>query len=127
MAVILNCDHAAERVAAANKGTRVVCLADAGWFPLIPTPPAYDGITFPSAWFNGVWQQGFKGHNASISMHPDCLADKNESTAWLCTMPQIAAQYVSTPSEESHAGKGSLVGHVIDPFVGISMRQRPHD
>jgi hypothetical protein len=44
-----------------------------------------------------VWQHGYTGHNATVSMHPDCLADKNDTTAWHCTMPQVAAQYVKTP------------------------------
>ena len=38
MAVYLNCDHWAERIGAANAKIDVVCLADAGWFPLIETP-----------------------------------------------------------------------------------------
>ena len=38
MAVYLNCDHWAERIGAVNAKTDVVCLADAGWFPLIETP-----------------------------------------------------------------------------------------
>jgi hypothetical protein len=42
MAVYLNCDHWADKVAASNAKTNVaktnvVCLADAGFFPIIPT------------------------------------------------------------------------------------------
>ena len=94
MAVYLNCDHWAAKIGAANSRTDVVCLADAGWFPLIESP--YNGQKF-STWFNGVWQQGYNGHNASVSMHPQCLADHNSSTAWHCTLPQVAATYVKTP------------------------------
>ena len=102
MAVYLNCDHWAESIAAANAKASVRCLADAGWFPLIPTANdcphgCFEGIRFPSEWFNGVWRTGFSNHNASVSMHPKCLADHNASTEWLCTMPQVAAKYVKTP------------------------------
>ena len=84
MAVYLNCDHWAEQVALANPKTDVVCLAYAGWFPLIESP--YNGQTL-STWFNGVWKNGYERHNASVSMHPQCLVDHNESTKWHCTLP----------------------------------------
>jgi hypothetical protein len=95
MAVYLNCDHWAAKVRAANTATDVVCLADAGWFPLIEA--TFDGVSLPSTWFNGVWQNGFASHNANASVHPQCLADHDASSQWLCTMPQVAARYVETP------------------------------
>ena len=94
MAVYLNCDHWAERIGTTNAKTDVVCLADAGWFPKIESP--YNGVTL-STWFNGVWENGYSGHNASGSMHPQCLAEHNDTTAWECTLPQVAATYVKTP------------------------------
>jgi len=90
MAVYLNCDHWATRIAATNTGTHVVCLADAGWFPLIDS-------TFSNTWFNGVFHNSYISRNASASMHPKCLADTNSSTQWQCAMPQVAARYVETP------------------------------
>ena len=73
MAVYLHCDHWAGKIRDANAEADVVCLADAGWFPLIES--TYDGVALPSTWFNGVWQSGYTNHNASGSMHPKCLAD----------------------------------------------------
>ena len=56
----------------------------------------YEGVAF-SGWFNGVWEAGYAGHNVTGSVHPQCLADHNASTAWHCTLPQVAATYVKTP------------------------------
>eukprot|EP00729_Bicosta_minor_P010277 gene10277-14308_t len=83
MAVCLNCDHWADQIANVNAKTNVVCHADSGWFLLIPTTLScpngcFDGVNFPSSWFNGVWKNGYEGHNASLSMHPACLADRKE-------------------------------------------------
>lgn len=35
--------------------------------------------------------------NRDFFRHPQCLIDHNESTAWHCTLPQVAATYVKTP------------------------------
>ena len=58
-----------------------MCLADAGWFPLIQPDRGF------STWFNGVWEHGYTGHNVSVSVHPKCLSDHNATTEWMCTLP----------------------------------------
>lgn len=93
MAVYLHCDAWATAIAAVSPDTRTVCLADSGWFPLVPdTPP------FPSSWFNGVWSGGFVWHNATAALSLECLAAQpNTSSAWLCNMPEVAAPFIHTP------------------------------
>ena len=89
LAVFLHCDEWAARVAKANPATNTVCLADSGWFPLVPA------TGFPSTWFNGVWQRGIS-LNISSALNPACLAD-NAASPWLCGMAEVAALYISTP------------------------------
>lgn len=91
LAVFLHCDEWAAALHAAKADMKVVCLSDSGWFPLVPA------TGFPSAWFNGVWEGGFNWHNISATLSPACLADRNASTAWQCTMAEVAALYVETP------------------------------
>lgn len=91
MAVFIHCDAWAARIRAAAPAARVTCLADSGWFPLIPD------AGYPSTWFNGVWQNAFANMNASAAAHPACLADRNATTAWQCIMPEVAAVYTATP------------------------------
>ncbi len=91
MAVYLHCDMWAKALAAANPATRVRCLADSGWFPLVPARG------FPSTWFNGVWLGGFERMNASAALSAQCLADRSAGDAWLCNMPEVAARYIKTP------------------------------
>ena len=95
MAVCLNCDHWADQIANVYAKTNVVCHADSGWFLLIPTTLScpngcFDGVNFPSSWFNGVWKNGYEGHNASLSMHPACLADKKQAGI----LRQVAARTI---------------------------------
>jgi len=91
MAVYLHCDAWAGAVAAVNPATKVRCLADSGWFPLVP--PA----GFPSTWFNGVWEGGFATMNATAALSPACLAEHAGGNEWLCNMPEVAARYIKTP------------------------------
>ena len=91
MAVFIHCDGWAAAIAAAGSGARVTCLADSGWFPLIPD------AGFPSPWFNGVWSGAFTRLNASAAAHASCLAAHNASDAWQCIMPEVAARHTATP------------------------------
>ena len=92
MAVYLHCDSWASEIATVNSNTHTVCLADSGWFPLVP-----DSAGFPSTWFNGVWEGGFNFHNSSAALHPECLAHFNATMQWQCVMPEISASYTRTP------------------------------
>ena len=91
MAVYLHCDRWAAAIAAANPAAKVRCLADSGWFPVVPA------AGFPSTWFNGVWQGGYTQMNATAALSPACLAEHAGADAWLCNMPEVAARYIKTP------------------------------
>ena len=91
MAAILQCDAWADAIRAASPSTTTRCLADSGWFPLIPA------TGFISPWFNGVWEGGVAFHNSTAALHPDCLAAHNASTQWQCVMPEVVALYTRTP------------------------------
>ena len=91
MSVFIHCDSWADRIRAAAPAARVSCLADSGWFPLIPDSG------FPSPWFNGVWRGAFDNFNASAAAHGACLAAHNDTDAWQCLLPEVAALYTSTP------------------------------
>ena len=93
MAVFIHCDAWAARIARSNLATRTVCLADSGWFPLVP-----DTGFFPSTWFNGVWQGAFDWHNASAAVSAECLAQHAAAgDGWKCAMAQFAAPLITTP------------------------------
>ena len=92
MATFIHCDEWANAVAKVNTTTKVVCLADSGWFPLVPST-GY----FPSTWFNGVWSGAFEWHNATAAVSADCLADHAAAgTGWQCAMAEFAAPYISS-------------------------------
>jgi hypothetical protein len=92
LAVYLHCDEWQRAMAAANAATRTVCLADSGWFPIVPA------AGFPSTWFNGVWLQGFINLNISRALSADCLvAHAVTNDQWKCGMAEVAALYIKTP------------------------------
>lgn len=91
MAVYIHCDAWAAAIATHNPSTTTRCLADSGFFPLVP-----DGQGFPSTWFNGVWRGAYDFHNSSDAMHPDCLA-ANSGSEWQCAMAEVASLYTKTP------------------------------
>lgn len=96
MAVFMHCDSWALAIGAVNPATKVRCLADSGWFPIIPAT-----LPLPSTWFNGVWQSAFSFHNSSAAIavaHPQCLVDHAPGDAqWQCSMSQVSASYTRTP------------------------------
>jgi hypothetical protein len=91
MAVYIHCDGWADAIRAVAPAAAVTCLADSGFFPLIPD------VGFPSPWFNGVWQNAANNFNISAALHPACMADHNATTQWQCAMPEVAARYTRTP------------------------------
>lgn len=91
LSVYIHCDEWTAAIRAANPATQTVCLADSGWFPIVPA------AGFPSTWFNGVWSGGFAFHNASGSMHADCLAAQPAGDEWRCMMAEVVAPFIKTP------------------------------
>ena len=92
LAVFLHCDEWQRAMAAANAATHTVCLADSGWFPIVPA------VGFPSTWFNGVWVGGEENLNISGALSADCLAAHSPTAdQWKCGLAEVAALYIKTP------------------------------
>lgn len=91
MAVFIHCDAWADAIHAAAPAAAVSCLADSGFFPLIPD------TGFPSPWFNGVWSNAANNFNITDALHPACVAERNATTQWQCAMPEVVLAYTRTP------------------------------
>jgi hypothetical protein len=89
LAVYLNLDHFSQRVAAVSPATKVVGLADAGFFLDHPTYGTQN-----HAYANAIQ---YLFNMSTPETDETCMASLSESDAWQCMFAQYTVPFVTTP------------------------------
>lgn len=113
LAVMLNCDLWAERLAAVNPDAVVRCMADSAWFqipeiaseeyspggsPLEQLDPVYRGHSQGFMHLNDNWRRVNNLHAGTAAGLPRrCVAAQPLGEFWRCTVSSIAVRYVTNP------------------------------